>query len=87
MKITVTISDVKSLIASNHNVSPDQVEVVTANEAYGIPTVSNAKALEELIAAFRKGDFPNKILLIKHTRQLTGLGLSEAKTLVERYVY
>lgn len=82
MKLTVSNIEAKSLIAEKHNLHVDDVLIDPVVPA-STNNVDICRAfLRNLPEATVRG---NKINLIKATRTITGMGLKEAKDLVEEF--
>lgn len=85
MKLVVTLSEALTMIGSPHGISSQDVEIT------GILPVSpfapTPQGLENAVRDLLTQCKPNnKITLIKATRAILGIGLKEAKDLVEGVV-
>jgi ribosomal protein L7/L12 len=87
MKLTVSIPEVKTLIANAHNIHVDDVLIEPAPSADNRPMPFTAADTCRVFLRNIPEDTirGNKIPLIKAVRTITGMGLREAKDLVEEF--
>jgi len=95
MKLTITYNEITDLLADKFNLTAPEVEITHLPNtmpvrldgeivtSYGVVTRHSVEdALKNLIIEAKRGG-SNKINLIKSVRTLSGMGLKEAKDLVE----